>query len=118
MAAAAAAHQDVRLQVIAEVERTYAELRGAQVEAAILAAEAVAQCRLAYLMRQCRIAGEVAVSDEAQIRAAARALAVLTGEPLEVMLEQLLVPGPLPQPSAQVSAGLRAYLLRRRGGGA
>lgn len=132
MAAAAAAHQDVRLRVVAEVERTYAELRGAQAEAAILKAEAATQRRLADLMRQRRIAGEVALSDEAQaeaqarsaeavlpgieaqIHAAAHGLAVLTGQPPEALREQLLKPAALPQPPAQVSAGLRADILRRR----
>ncbi|HEY4548138.1 MAG TPA: efflux transporter outer membrane subunit, partial [Pedomonas sp.] len=132
MAAAAAEHQDVRLRVVAEVERTYAELRGAQAEAAVLAAEAATQRRLADLMRQRRNAGEVALSDEAQaeaqahsaeaalpgieaqIHAAAHGLAVLTGQPPEALRERLLKPAVLPLPPAQVSAGLRSDILRRR----
>lgn len=132
MAAATAEHQDVRLRVVAEVERTYAELRGAQAEAWVLQAEAETQRLLANLMRQRRIAGEVARSDEAQAEAQARAaeaalpgiqaqvhaaahgLALLTGRPPEEMLERLLTPGGMPQPPARVSVGLRADILRRR----
>lgn len=132
MLAAGAQYQDVRLRVIAETERTYAELRGAQAQAAILAEEAATQRRLAALMRQRREAGEVAQSDEAQalaqalsaeaalpaveanIRAAAYSLSVLTGRPPEALLERLLKPEALPRPPEQVSAGLRADILRRR----
>lgn len=132
MAAAAANHQDVRLRVVAEVERTYAELRGAQAEAALLEAEAATQRRLADLMRQLQAAGEIALSDaaqaeaqargaeaalpgvEARIRGAAYGLAVLTGQPPEALEARLLEPAALPRPPEQVSAGLRAELLRRR----
>lgn len=130
--AAEAQRQDVRLRIVAETGRAYAELRGAQAEAAILRSDADAQRRLAGLLRQSFVAGEVARGDdaeaearartaeaalpgaEARIRAAINALALLTAQPPEALVDRLLVPAPIPLPPAQVAAGLRSDVLRRR----
>lgn len=130
--AAEAQRQDVRLRVVAETERAYAELRGAQAEAAILRSDADAHRRIATLLRQSFAAGEVSRGDdaeadarartaeaalpgaEARIRAAIHALALLTAQPPEGLLDRLLPPAPIPLPPAQVGAGLRSDVLRRR----
>lgn len=130
--AAEAQRQDVRLRVVAETGRAYAELRGAQAEAAILRSDADAQRRLATLLRQSFAAGEVSRGDDAEaearartaeaalpgaqarIRAAIHALALLTAQPPEALLEPLLAPAPIPLPPAQIAAGLRSDVLRRR----
>jgi len=130
--AADAQQRDVRLRVVAETGRAYAELRGAQAEATILRSDADAQRRLASLLRQSFAAGEVSRGDdaeaearartaeaalpaaEARIRAAINALALLTAQPPEALLDRLLVSAPIPLPPAQVAAGLRSDVLRRR----
>lgn len=130
--AAAAQTQEARLRVVAEVERAYAELRGAQADAATLQSDADSYRRLAALQRQSYDVGEVSRSDdaeaeaaalraeaalpgaEARIRAASHALALLTAQPPEALLDRLLVPAPVPQTPSEIAAGLRSDLLRRR----
>lgn len=123
---------EVRLRIVAEVARTYAELRGAQAEEHILHAEADTQRQLATLVRQRFDSGEAARLDDvradaqarvamaavpgvqASIRAAANTLALLTGQPPEALLDRLLTPAPLPSLPALVTAGMRSDMLRRR----
>lgn len=130
--AADAQRREVRLQVVAEVARTYAELRGAQAQAADLRTEAKAQRDIAQLVRQRFDAGEASRFDdvraeaqarsaeaalpgaEARIRASAYALALLTAQPPEALADRLLAPAPLPRPPELVAAGLRSDMLRRR----
>lgn len=130
--AAEAMAREARLRIVAEVERGYAELRGAQAEEATLRSDSEAYRRIATLMRQSYEAGEIARSDDAdamaaadraqaalpgvqaRIRAAIFGLALLTGRAPETWLERLSKPAPLPDPPAQVGVGLRSDILRRR----
>ncbi|GGC34365.1 multidrug MFS transporter [Novosphingobium marinum] len=132
VAAAQAQEREVRLQVIAEVVRSYAGMRGAQAEAQVLQEDAEAQARIADLVRQLHRSGEVARSDGEEAAARARAaaaqvpsararasgsayaLAVLAGEPPEALAERLLAPAPIPRPPGDVAAGIRSDMLRRR----
>lgn len=130
--AARARSVDVRLQTVAEVVRTYAQLRGAQASLASVRADAAAQAetsRVAHLRYQ---AGEAARFDdsraeeqartsaaaipglEADIRAAAFKLGVLTGRPPEEMTALIDTAAPLPVLPANVAVGARADMLRRR----
>lgn len=129
---AQAQQRETQLRVVAEVVRSYAELRGAQAEAATLRADAQAQRRIATLVRQRYETGEAARFDdaradaqaraaeaalpgaEARIRAAAYALALLTAQPPEAMADRLLTPAPVPRPPELAVAGLRSDMLRRR----
>lgn len=130
--AAEAQQREARLRIVAEVERAYAELRGAQAEAALLRADAQASSSLSALLRQSYRAGEISRSEdadaqaralraeaalpaaEARIRAASHALALLTAQPPEALLDRLLVPVPIPEAPVRVAAGLRSDILRRR----
>lgn len=129
---AEAQRREVQLRVVAEVVRTYAELRGAQARQATLRTEAKAQETIAKLVRQRYEAGEAARFDDsraeaqaraaqaalptaqARIRAAANGLALLTAQPPEALLDRLLTPAPLPQPPALIATGLRSDILQRR----
>lgn len=130
--AADAQRRETRLQVVAEVARIYAELRGAQAQAVELRAEAKAQRDIAKLVRQRFDAGEASRFDDvraeaqarsaeaaipgadARIRASAYALALLTAQPPEALADRLLTPAPMPEPPELVAAGLRSDMLRRR----
>lgn len=130
--AAEAMAREAKLRIVAEVQRSYAELRGAQAEEATLQSDAQAYRQIAALMRQSHEAGEIARSDDAdamaaaqraqaalpgaqaRIRAAMFGLALLTGRPPEAWLERLSAPAPVPEPPAQVAVGLRSDILRRR----
>lgn len=130
--AAQAARRDVLLQTVAEVARTYADLRGAQARLESATSEAQAEDGIARLTGQRERAGEASALElaradaaartsraalpgqEADIRAAAYRLALLTGRPPEALLDRLLVPAPLPATPEIVAAGLRSDLLRRR----
>lgn len=130
--AAEAMAREARLRIVAEVERGYAELRGAQAEETTLRSDAEAYRRIAALMRQSYEAGEIARSDDAdamaasdraeaalpgvraRIRAAIFGLALLTGRPPEAWLERLSTPAPVPAPPERVGVGLRSDLLRSR----
>jgi len=130
--AAEATRRDVTMQVIAEVVANYADLRAAQARAASARADADAQARIAGLTEQRYRAGESARFDfvradaqaratraalaglDADARAAAYRLALLTGNPPEALAGELLRPAPLPAPPPAIAAGLRSDLLRRR----
>jgi len=129
--AADAQRREAQLRVVAEVAREYAELRGAQAQAAIRTAEADANRQRFALMRQLAEAGEVAQSNyayaevqarqaeaslaaiEPRVRQAASRLAVLTAQPPEAM-DEVLTPAAVPALPGPVAAGLRSELLQRR----
>jgi NodT family efflux transporter outer membrane factor (OMF) lipoprotein len=131
-AAAEARAGDVRLQVIAEIGRSYAELRANQARLASLQADAGLRAEIAALSLQRFTAGEAPRSEaveaarradvarariagaEADVRQAGYRLALLTGRPPEALLQQLAAPAPIPKPPVIVAAGIRSDLLLRR----
>jgi NodT family efflux transporter outer membrane factor (OMF) lipoprotein len=130
--AARARSIDTRLQVVAEVARAYAQLRGSQAALASVRDDAAAEAETARLVHRRVLAGESARFDdtraeaeartvaaqipglEADVRAAAYTLAVLTGRAPEDVTATLLTPAPLIVPPADVAVGIRADMLRRR----
>ncbi|WP_240704804.1 efflux transporter outer membrane subunit [Croceicoccus sediminis] len=130
--AAEALSREARLRVVAETVRAYVQLREAQAESALAAADLSARETIARLARQSYEAGEIArgpaadadaalnaaharlPAAEAKAVAATNALAVLTGQPPEGTAHLLSQPAPVPTPPEAVRAGLRADVLRRR----
>lgn len=130
--AAEAARQGVILQTIAEVVRAYVDLRAAQNLRASAIADAAAQQEVARIVAdrlrvgtasgfdlsraQAQARGTAALIPrlEADAAAAAFRLALLVGQPPEVLHGRLATPRPLPQADLHVAAGLRADVLRRR----
>ncbi len=122
----------VMLTVIAEVAREYLELRGAQKRLAITEKNASLQRDLTELVErkyraglsreldvvrarsQSRVVEALVPALRAQIRGSAYRLGVLTGQPPEALLGELLAAGPLPESPEVVPVGLRSELLRRR----
>jgi NodT family efflux transporter outer membrane factor (OMF) lipoprotein len=120
------------IQIIAEVVRTYIDLRAAQALHANAAADAAAQENIARLVADRLRAGLASQSDlnradtlahttaasvpqfRTEADAAAFRLALLVGEPPEALYDSLRAPLPLPSVRREVSAGLRSELLRRR----
>ncbi|OYY67880.1 efflux transporter outer membrane subunit [Sphingomonas sp. 28-63-12] len=131
-AAAAARIDDIRLQSIAEVARSYTDLRASQARLANARADSAVRESIASLVEQRATAGEASVSDlagarqradtaraaisgiEADIRGAIYRLALLTGKPPEALLAELSPAASLPQAPALVATGIRSDLLRRR----
>lgn len=129
---AAEARRAVVIQVIAEVARSYIDLRTAQSLRATAVADAHAQEEIARLIADRLRVGLASRFDlvraEAQARstaatipgfegdaaAAAFRLALLLGQPPEALYDRLRQPGLLPQVNIEVRAGLRSDLLRRR----
>jgi NodT family efflux transporter outer membrane factor (OMF) lipoprotein len=130
--AAEEARRNVILQVIAEVVRSYIDLRSAQSLRASVAQDAEAQFQIAEIVADRFRVGAASRFDltraqaqasttagaipaiEADAAAAAFRLAVLTGEPPESRFADLSQPKPLPVADLDVSVGLRSDLLRRR----
>ena len=130
MAAAQAA--GVRLQLIAEVARSYTELRSAQSRRVNLAAQVDALTTLTALQQARLAAGEAPRDDalaaaqrldvaraslasvEAEISANAYALALLTGQPPEALVPLAQTPGPIPAAPETTLLGLRSEVLQRR----
>jgi NodT family efflux transporter outer membrane factor (OMF) lipoprotein len=130
--AAGEARRDALVRVIAEVVRSYVDLRSAQEQLTSATADAEAQENIAKLVDQRFQGGESSRFDyvraEAQARttraavpgfeaaahAAAYQLAQLTGQLPEALSMLLGTPVPLPRSPTSVSAGLRSELLRRR----
>jgi NodT family efflux transporter outer membrane factor (OMF) lipoprotein len=130
--AALEARRDVLLQTIAEVVRTYVDLRSAQARLASASADAEARDRTASLVGQKYNAGDASLFDDARAqeqarstrsalpglaadaKAAAYRLALLTGQPPEALAGLADQPAPLPAPPARVGVGIRSDLLRRR----
>ncbi len=129
---AAARLAETRLQIIAEIGRSYADLRATQARLQAFDADAGYRATLASLTLQRADAGEASAMEAsaATARAAdARApiagasadqaaaiyrLALLTGQPPEALATSLATPAPIPEPPAIVAAGLRSDLLTRR----
>lgn len=130
--AAEEARRGVVIQVIAEVVRSYVDLRTAQSFSASATEDAQAQFRIADVVAERYRVGTASRFDltraraqarttagaipgfEADAAAAAFRLAVLVGEPPETRYAQFMAPRPLPVANLDVSVGLRADLLRRR----
>lgn len=120
------------IQVVAEVARTYFELRTAQALTTNAIADAEAQADLAAMVAQRERSGAASRFDvvraEAQARStaatiagyeaaaaqAANRLALLTGRPPEALDPSWIAPSRPPAPPANIAAGLRSDLLRRR----
>ena len=123
---------DTMMRVIAEVVRSYVDLRSAQEQMASAQSDTAAQEGIAKLVSDRYRAGESSRFDflraDAQARTtraaipgldasaheAAYRLALLTGQPPEALSDRLLAAATLPQSPLTVAAGLRSDLLRRR----
>jgi NodT family efflux transporter outer membrane factor (OMF) lipoprotein len=140
VASATEALRDVQVQTIAEVVRTYVDLRSAQARLASAARDSEARDQTAALVSARLKAGEAARSDEAMAlqqssaarsevaglradtRAAAYRLALLTARPPEALValaEQTETPvgnlvATLDAELPEAGAGLRSDVLRRR----
>ena len=130
--AAAARQHDTLLQVVAEVVRTYAELRGSQASLAAARKDVEAQNGIARLVHERLAAGEASNLDDARaqsqahnasaavagidasVHAAANELALLTGRAPESLADLATSEGSLPLPPASVAMGLRSDVLKRR----
>ena len=128
----AAQAQGLRLQIIAEVARSYTELRSAQLRSANYGAQVEALSMLSALQQQRQSAGESPRDDvlaaaqrlagvraalagvQAEIAANAYALAVLTGQAPEALLPLADAPGPIPAIPDVTLLGLRSEVLLRR----
>jgi len=126
------ARRAVLIQVIAEVVRTYIDLRTGQSLRANAIADTNAQQEIARVVAdrlrvglasrldlvraqaQARATAATIPGYEGDAAAAAFRLALLLGKRPEELRDQLRQPGPLPQVNFEVSAGLRSDLLRRR----
>ena len=124
--------RSIQLQTVAEVARTYVDLRNAQAQLASVAQDAQARTQTAVLVSERYQAGEASRLDEAQAqaqafstrgqlpglssdaRAAAYRLALLTGRPPEALAALAEQPASLPATPPQVGVGMRSDLLRRR----
>jgi len=131
-AAAAERQHDALLQMVAEVVRAYAELRGNQASLAAARQDVEAQNGIAGLVHQRFVAGEVSILDDAHadvqahntaaavagidasVYAAANQLALLTGRPPEALAALAASTSSIPLPPASVAVGLRSDVLRRR----
>lgn len=125
-------YHDVMISVIAEVARTYAELRGAQQRAAITHKNIELQTATRNIVQKRFEAGEAnnfeVTRAEAQrrvtesalpnitagIRTTAHRLAVLTGQDPQALLQDFTKARPMPIVSDIVPVGLRSDILRRR----
>jgi NodT family efflux transporter outer membrane factor (OMF) lipoprotein len=130
--AAAIRAEDTRLRVVAEVVRTYVDLRSAEARGDLLGQEAQLREQIAQLVDQRYRGGESSRSDaetarqradsaraqlpesDASAHAAAYSLALLTGRPPEALAAMATRTAPLPAPPAMVAAGIRSELLQRR----
>ena len=129
---AAELRRDTLMRVIAEVARSYVDLRSAQAQLESGRADAEARTQVAELVSQRYAKGEASRFDfvradaqarsarallpgfDADTHAAAYRLAFLTGAPPEALAAKLLAAAPLPEGPGAVTAGLRSDLLRRR----
>jgi len=130
--AADEARRAVLLQVIAEVARSYVDLRAAQSLRATAGAESQAQEKIARLIGDrarvglasrfdlVRAQGQAESSAatipalDGDVAAAAFRIALLLGQPPEALYGRLRAPGPLPMIASPVGIGLRSELLFRR----
>ena len=123
---------DILMSVMAEVARSYIELRGAQRRMTITEENIELQRKTVTIVRQRHDAGDASNFEltraEAQlrvteatlpnltadIRASAHRVAVLTGQEPQTLFDSLLAQEPLPAPPDIVPVGLRSDILRRR----
>jgi multidrug efflux system outer membrane protein len=130
--AAEFAQRDVMLTLIAEVARSYFDLRGAQADAGTAEATAAADTDLARLTHLRRDAGEASQLDAERADAAARAsasavpgaraqaaaaayrIAALVGAAPEEVVPGLNAAAPLPASPDAILVGIRSELLERR----
>ena len=120
--------EDTRLRVVAEVVRTYVDLRNSQARGGLLAQEAELRGEIARLVDQRYRGGESSRSEaevarqradtaraqlpesDASAHAAAYSLALLTGRPPEALADMATRTAALPVPPALVGAGIRSEL--------
>ncbi|NYT41493.1 efflux transporter outer membrane subunit [Sphingomonas sp. R-74633] len=126
------ARRDVMLTLIAEVVRSYMDLRAAQADGATAEAQATSNAELARLTQLRFNAGEASRLEldradasakasaaavpnaRAQASAAAYRIATLVGVPPEQVVPELQAPAPLPASPDAILVGLRSELLERR----
>jgi multidrug efflux system outer membrane protein len=126
------ARRDVMLTLIAEVVRSYMDLRAAQADGATAEAQASSNAELARLTQLRFNAGEASRLDldradatarasaaavpnaRAQASAAAYRIATLVGVPPEQVVPELQASAPLPSSPDAILVGLRSELLERR----
>ena len=125
-------YRDVMVSVIAEIARNYVELRGAQRQLDIAEKNRGIQeetLSLVKIRQDSKITSDLEVEQakaqlertrgsipplEASIRGSAYRLAVLTGQPPNALLDDLLATSPIPNPPDIVPVGLPSDLLLRR----
>jgi NodT family efflux transporter outer membrane factor (OMF) lipoprotein len=125
-------YRDVMVSVIAETGRNYIELRGAQRQLNIAEKNIDIQEKtlsLVEIRRDSKLASDLEVEQAkaqlertrgsiptlyASIRSSAYRLAVLTGQPPDSLLGDLLATSPIPNPPDIVPVGLPSDLLLRR----
>ena len=125
-------YRDVMISAVAEIARNYVELRGAQRQLSIAEKNSDIQEKtlcLVKIRQDSKIASELEVEQakaqlertrgtipslQASIRASAYRLAVLTGQPPNSLLDELLTTSPIPNPPDIVPVGLPSDLLLRR----
>lgn len=125
-------YRDVMISVIAEIARNYVELRGAQRQLAIAEKNSGIQEKTLLLVKirqDAKITSDLEVAQakaqlertrgsipplQASIRGSAYRLAVLTGQPPNALLDDLLATSPVPNPPDIVPVGLPSDLLLRR----
>ncbi len=125
-------YRDVMISVIAEIARNYVELRGAQRQLSIAEKNSGIQEQTLSLVKtrlDAKITSDLEVEQakaqlertrgnipplRASIRESAYRLAVLTGQPPNSLLDDLLATSPIPNPPDIVPVGLPSDLLRRR----
>ena len=125
-------YRDVMVSVIAEIARNYVELRGAQLQLAIAEKNSDIQEQTLFLVKirqDAKITSDLEVEQakallertqgsipplQASIRGSAYLLAVLTGQPPNALLDDLLATSPIPNPPDIVPVGLPSDLLLRR----
>jgi len=125
-------YRDVMISVIAETGRNYVELRGSQRQLAIAEKNSGIQeetLSLVKIRQDAKITSDLEVEQakaqlertrgsipplQASIRGSAYRLAVLTGQPPNALLDDLLTTSPIPNPPDIVPVGLPSDLLLRR----
>jgi NodT family efflux transporter outer membrane factor (OMF) lipoprotein len=125
-------YRDVMISVMAEIARNYVELRGAQRQLGIAEKNRDIQeetLSLVMIRHDSKITSDLEVEQakaqlertrgsipplQASIRGSAYRLAVLTGQPPDSLLNDLLTTSPIPNPPDIVPVGLPSDLLLRR----
>ena len=130
--AATEAARALQLEIIAEVARTYIDLRSAQARYLTAVSAAQARTDIAALVNLRYTAGDASAFDQARAesqartalsqlagltsdaRAAAYRLALLTGRPPEALIALADQPATWPTTAPTIGAGMRSDLLQRR----